>query len=360
MGTTPPSGEPEGVSVHHDDPQLADVDRGAPRSRPGGDTAPYDDRLLAVGQWRMQHALSPGSRIVSWNVGLQGYWSIRQELVTIVEQCCPSLIFLQDLKISLRDRKKVVRACHQVVPCYKTYLVGGPDPLSSADTPLPFSLMILVHRTLCSNPSRELSSTLGFAPGEWRVGSGRLLIVSIPARHGCREVILINVYQRTGVGRGDILAHIRRIGEWSVTQRRAVVILAGDLNASREGKRIGYVDGSNTMEYDKQLAEFYSTEIGGQRWQAASTLSNQFSFHSSDGSHSAQLDDVWILNAPSEMLHDDFHMAVRQPTSQVFYHGILDTRVPSGILPPHLPSACLGREARKVVDMERWRATLDD
>ena len=72
------------------------------------------------------------------------------------------------------------------------------------------------------------------------------------------------------------------------------MILAGDLNASREGKRIGYVDSSNTIEYDKQLAEFYSTEIGGQRWQAASTLSNQLSFHSPDGSHigSAQLDDV--------------------------------------------------------------------
>ena len=29
------------------------------------------------------------------------------------------------------------------------------------------------------------------------------------------------------------------------------------------------------------------------------------------------------------------------------------------ILPLHLPSVRLGREARKVVDMERWRATLD-
>ena len=60
---------------------------------------------------------------VSWNVGLQGYrdWSIRHELVTIVEQCCPSLIFLQDLKISLRDRKKVVRSC--VVALYKVYFV---------------------------------------------------------------------------------------------------------------------------------------------------------------------------------------------------------------------------------------------
>ena len=95
------------------------------------------------------------------------------------------------------------------------------------------------------------------------------------------------------------------------------MILVGDLNASRERKRIGYVDGSNTVEYDKQLAESYSTEIGGKRLQAASTLSNQLSYHSPDGSHSAQLDDVWVLNAPSSMLHDDFHMAVRQPTSQV-------------------------------------------
>ena len=49
--------------------------------------------------------------------------------------------------------------------------------------------------------------------------------------------------------------------------RRAVVILAGDLNALREEKRIGYVDGSNTMEYDKQLpaAEFCSSKIGGKR-----------------------------------------------------------------------------------------------
>ena len=60
------------------------------------------------------------------------------------------------------------------------------------------------------------------------------------------------------------------------------------------------------------------------------------------------------------MLHDDFHMAVRQPTSQVFDHWILDARIPAGILPQHLPSVRLGREARKVVDMERWRVTLDN
>ena len=118
--------------------------------------------------------------------------------------------------------------------------------------------------------------------------------------------------------------------------------MVGDLNASREGKRIGYVDGSNTMEYDKQLAEFHSTEIGGQRWHAVSTLSNQLSYHSPEGSHSAQLDDVWILNAPLAMLHDDFHMAVHQPTSQIFDHWILDTRIPAGILPLHLPSVRLG------------------
>ena len=358
--TSPRSGESDGAAATNVDPPPAESDCRVTGSRPGEDTAPFDDGLLTAGQWRMQHAISPGSRIVSWNVGLQGYWSIRHELVTIVEQCCPSLIFLQDLKISLRDRKKVVRSCHKVVPLYKVYLVGGPDPLSSAESPLPFSLMILAHRTLCTNPSRELSSKLGFAPGEWKVGSGRLLIVSIPARHGCREVILINVYQRTGVGRGDVLAHIRRIGEWSVTQRQAAVILVGDLNASREGRRMGYVDGSTTMEYDKQLAEFYSMEIGGARWQAASTLSNQLSYHSPDGSHSAQLDDIWVLNGPSSMLHDDFHMAVRRPTSQVYDHWILDARIPAGLLPPHLPSARLGREARKVVDMERWRATLDE
>ena len=105
-------------------------------------------------------------------------------------------------------------------------------------------------------------------------------------------MILVHVYQRTGVCRGDLLAPVRKIGKWSVTQRRAVVIRGGDLNTLREGKRIGYVDDSNIMEYDKQLAELYSTEIGGQRWQAASTLSNQLSYHSPDGSHSAQLDDV--------------------------------------------------------------------
>ena len=103
---------------------------------------------------------------------------------------------------------------------------------------------------MCSNPSesRELFCKLGFAPGEWKVGSGRLLILSMPARHGCREVILVNVYQRMGVGRGDIISHVRRIGEWPVTQTRAVVILAGDLNALREGNRIGYADGSRTAE----------------------------------------------------------------------------------------------------------------
>ena len=87
-----------------------------------------------------------------------------------------------------------------------------------------------------------------------------------------------------------------------MTQRRAVVILAGDLNASREGKRVGHVDGSNTMENDKQLAEFYSTKIRGQQWEAVITLSNQRSYHSPDGSHSAQLDNVWVLNSPSSMM----------------------------------------------------------
>ena len=53
-------------------------------------------------------------------------------------------------------------------------------------------------------------------------------------------------------------------------------------------------------------------------------------------------------------------MAVRQPTSQIFYHWILDTSIPAGILPPRLPSVRLGRAARSVVDMERWRVTLDD
>ena len=55
------------------------------------------------------------------------------------------------------------------------------------------------------------------------------------------------------------------------------------------------------------------------------------------------------------MLRDDFQMAVRQPTCKAFDHWNLDVRIPAGILPPHLPSARLGWEARKVVDMERWR-----
>ena len=64
---------------------------------------------------------------------------------------------------------------------------------------------------------------VGFSHGEWKVGSGRLLIVNIPARHGCRKVFLVKVYERTVAGRGDILDHIRNIGEWAVTQRRVVV-----------------------------------------------------------------------------------------------------------------------------------------
>ena len=41
------------------------------------------------------------------------------------------------------------------------------------------------------------------------------------------------------------------------------MILVGDLNASREGKRIGSLDGSNTMKYDKQLAEFIVRRSAG-------------------------------------------------------------------------------------------------
>ena len=108
------------------------------------------------------------------------------------------------------------------------------------------------------------------------------------------------------------------------------------------------------------INKWLSTEIGGQRWQAASTLSNQLFYHSPDDSHSAQLDDVWILNAPSSMLPVYFLMAVRQPTCQVFDHWILDTCTPAGILSPHLPSVGPGLEARKLVDVECWRATLDN
>ena len=91
--TPPQSGESDGAAANNVDTPSAESDRRATGSRPGEDTAPFDDGLLAVEQWRMHHAISPGSRIVSWNVGLQGYWSIRHELVAIVEQCCPSLIF---------------------------------------------------------------------------------------------------------------------------------------------------------------------------------------------------------------------------------------------------------------------------
>ena len=82
---TPQRGGETEVAVANDvDPPSEESERGATGPRPDLATGPYDDKRLAAGHWSIQQALSPGSRTVSWNVGLQGIWS-RQEVAMVVD-----------------------------------------------------------------------------------------------------------------------------------------------------------------------------------------------------------------------------------------------------------------------------------
>ena len=151
--------------------------------------------------WKLRPASVPGGRLVSWNVGLSGFWNVRSAISRLCEESHPSVILLQDLKVSLTARKSVIRACHRIAPQYTVYFTGGCDPQHSGSS-YQFSLLTLTHKTLHPRPHRELASKMGFTLGTcpWTIGSGRLHVTSIPSRQNCRERFIVNLYQRT---RGD-------------------------------------------------------------------------------------------------------------------------------------------------------------
>ena len=122
-----------------------------------------------------------------------------------------------------------------------------------------------------------------------KLGAGRLLVVAIPARHGCHETVLINCYQRTQGNRAEILDHIRRLCVYAIQSRKANVILGADFNASLVDTRKGYVANSYTRTHDSQLRQFYSTPILGRRWISGSAPHHQHSYHTYDASKSALL-----------------------------------------------------------------------
>ena len=71
----------------------------------------------------------------------------------------------------------------------------------------------------------------------WTIGgAGRLLVVAIPARHGCRETVLIDCYQRTQGNRAEVMDHY----VYAIQSRKANVILGADFNASLVDTRKGY------------------------------------------------------------------------------------------------------------------------
>ena len=166
-----------------------------------------------------------------------------------------------------------------------------------SDSSRPFSLLTLVHTTLCPCPDRLLASKMGFITegSPWTIGAGRILAVVIPARHGCQETVLINCYQRAHGDRAEILDHIRRLCVSVIQLRKANIILGADFNASLVDTRKGYVADSSTRIYDAQLRQFYSTPILGRRWVAGIAPHHQHSYHTYDASKSALLDGVCIL-----------------------------------------------------------------
>ena len=99
--------------------------------------------------------------MISWNVGLQGFWNVRTAISRLCSDTHPGIMFFQDLKVALSDRQKAIRECRRIAPFYKPYLSGGCDPHYS-ERARPFSLLTLVHTTLFSSPDRLLASKMGF------------------------------------------------------------------------------------------------------------------------------------------------------------------------------------------------------
>ena len=169
------------------------------------------------------------------------------------------------------------------------------------------------------------------------LGAGRLLVVAIPARHACKETVLINCYQRAQGNRAEVLDHIRRICIHAIQSRKANVMLGADFNASLVDNRQGYTEDSYTRTHDAQLRQFYSTPILGRRWVSGSAPHHQHSYHTLDASMSAFLDGIWILcfAAPKDVQYRD-ELNIRQPFAQVFDHWIVQADFTEHITAPQL------------------------
>ena len=59
--------------------------------------------------WQLRPFSFPGSRMIGWNVGLQGFWNVRAAVSRLCSDTHPSTMLFQDLKVALGDRKKVLR-----------------------------------------------------------------------------------------------------------------------------------------------------------------------------------------------------------------------------------------------------------
>lgn len=129
----------------------------------------------------------------------------------------------------------------------------------------------------------------------WNIGAGRILVVLVPARHGCQDTVIINCYQRAKGDRAEILDHLRRICMSSIQSRQANIILGADFNASLADTRKGYV--ADSLTHDAQLRQFYNTPILGRRWMAGNAPPHQHSYHTYDASKSALLDGIFVMTS---------------------------------------------------------------
>ena len=112
--TSPGTGnQPDADAVT--EPLESESQRGDYCGAPG--LEPPVDILMRDG-WQLRAASLPGGRLISWNIGLQGFWNVQSAIVRLCSDSCPSVIMLQDLKISMADRKKVIRACRRIAPVF--------------------------------------------------------------------------------------------------------------------------------------------------------------------------------------------------------------------------------------------------
>ena len=72
----------------------------------GGSYTPVHHNILMHDGWHFRPISAPGSRMISWNVGLQGFWNVRKAISRLCSDTHPGIMFFQDLKVALSDRQK--------------------------------------------------------------------------------------------------------------------------------------------------------------------------------------------------------------------------------------------------------------